>query len=168
MTPSPHSDQLIWSALPIDGTFRRTYESSPLSSYKRGTESKPLESKSTLDGPPPQFSSQPYSREEGTPPLWSGCHQFWIQMQGCQMRSAKENIRGRQRTAHWELQHRRLWLAKGAEVCWPQPSGDASGCHLIPAAAAIVLHRHWRCCTRPMLQEQRRGPNVGTTRAVIG
>lgn len=44
----------------------------------------------------PVFSMKPYSREEGTPPLWSGCHQLWIQMRSCQMQSPKENIRRRQ------------------------------------------------------------------------
>lgn len=87
----------------FDGTIRRTCQSSPLLLYdplKEGLNHweespvfvKPPKSKSTLGGLSPQFSLQLYSREEGTPPLWSGCHQFWIQMQGCQMQSPKENI----------------------------------------------------------------------------
>lgn len=65
------------------------------------------------------------------------------------------------------LQHQQLWLAKGAEVCQPQTVGDMSGCHLIPAAAVIVLHCHRRCYTSPVLDEQRRGTIVETTCSVI-
>lgn len=157
MTPSPHSDQL---ALPLTAPSEEPM--SLLHCYtaflqKRDWISpafaKPLESKSTLGGPPPQFSLQPYSREEGTPPLWSGCHQFWIQMQGCQMRSPKESIRRRQQTAFPHLSSN-LVTAPPAVVCercrglftaalwWHQrlPS-ETSGCCYCSAPSMKMLHK---------------------------
>lgn len=178
-----HTFSSLGSAGPIgsaiDGTFRRTYESSPLLHRvptKEGLnqscvcETSWIQVYSWWTSPTIQPATLKQRGRNSSivvrmPPVLDPNAR--LPNAESKRKHSTEAANGISTSDVSQLQHRRLWLAEGAEVCSPQPFGDTSSCHLIPAAAVIVLRRHWRCCTRPMLEEQRRGTNVETTQTVI-